>query len=325
MSTNRRQLLLSVLAASSLLTAGTAHSQSYPARPITMVLPFPPGGLTDSIGRLLGQKLTEAMGQPVVIDNKPGGAGFVGALAVKQAPRDGYTLFMGHMGTHAMNPALFSKLPYSPSDFVPITPLVATPHWLVVAKDSPIKSLADLIAQSKAISGGLTYASQGVGTGGQLLAEMLKARTGIPAIHVPYKGSGPALLDVLANRVGFFFDSVSTSLPHVREGKLRVLAAASPKRLPLAPEVPTMAELGQPGIDLSFWFGLFALAGTPQPVLNKLHAEIVKAMHSAEMRESTSSVGLEIITSTPADFKARIDADARRWGKVIKDSNIKAD
>jgi tripartite-type tricarboxylate transporter receptor subunit TctC len=326
MSLDRRQFLITLTGSAGLAAPlSRAWADAYPSRPITLVLPFPPGGITDSVGRVLAKKLTDQMGQPVVVDNRPGASGFVGVQAVKQAPADGYTLFMGHMGTQVMNPALFAKLPYNPNDLVPITGLVATPHWLVVAKDSPIKSLADLIAQSKATPDGLTFASQGVGTGGQLLGEMLKARARISGSHVPYKGSAPALLDVLSNRVGFFFDSVSTSMPYVKDSKLRVLAVATPKRLPLMPEIPTMAELGQPGVDLSFWFGLFARAGAPQPILTKVHDEVVQAMHSPEIREVTVPLALENITGTSADLKARIDADSIRWGKVIKDANIKAD
>lgn len=326
MSIQRRALLQSLAPLFLGLGARAASAQDWPKRPITLIVPFPPGGIADPIARQIGQKLGDALGQSVVIDNKPGAGGQLAASAAKQAAADGHTLFMGHMGTQALNPFLFSKLTYAPSDFAPITPLVQTPHWLVVHKDSPIKSLPDLIAQSKAKpNGGLIYASQGIGTGGQLLAEMFKAATGMPGTHVPYRGSAPALQDLLANRVDFFFDSVSTSLPFVREGKLRAIAAATSKRLPQVPELPTLGELGYPGIELSFWFGMFAPAGTPAPVLDRLHAELMKIMQSPAMREATAPVSLEVVLSSPAELTARIQSDAKRWGKVIRDAHITAD
>ncbi|MGJ7498093.1 Bug family tripartite tricarboxylate transporter substrate binding protein [Variovorax sp. RT4R15] len=325
MTHTRRELLSTacVLAVSAL--ALPARAQDYPRKPITIVVPFPPGGIADPIARLLGQKLSESLGQPVIVDSKPGAAGQVAISAVKNQPADGYTLFMGNMGSQALNPFLFSKLSYAPSDFAPITPIVQTPHWLVVHRDSPLRSLTDLIAQSKSKPGGLMFASQGVGTGGQLLAEMFKARTGIDGTHVPYKGSAPALVDLLSNRVDFFFDSVSTSLPYVKEGRLRVLAVASSKRLPQVPEIPTLAELGYPGIELSFWFGMFARTGTPDAIIHKLNAEFTKIVQSQALQEATAPIGLETIHSSPAELSARIQSDAQRWGKVIKDAKISAD
>jgi len=325
MSPTRRKLLQAAPLFLLPMAWRDAAAQDYPKKPILLIVPFPPGGIADPIARLVGQKLGETLGQAIVIDNKPGASGQIAAAAVRQAVPDGYTLFMGHMGTQALNPHLFTKLSYAPSDFMPITPLVQTPHWLIVHKDSPNKSVADLVAQAKAKPGGLTFASQGIGTGGQLLGEMFKAQTGIAGTHVPYRGSAPALQDMLANRVDFFFDSVSTSLPHVRDGKLRALAVASAKRLPQAPEVPTLAELGYPGIELSFWFGMFAPAGTPVPIVARLNTELVKIMQSPALRDATVPIGLEIAYSTPAELTARIQSDSLRWGKVIKDANISAD
>lgn len=325
MSNTRRKLLQAAPLFLLPMAWRDVAAQDYPKKPITLIVPFPPGGIADPIARLVGQKLGEALGQPVVVDNKPGAGGQIAASIVKKAAADGHTLFMGHMGSQALNPHLYAKLSYGASDFAPITPLVQTPHWLIVHKDSPIKSVADLITQSKAKAGGLVFASQGVGTGGQLLAEMFKARAGIPGIHTPYRGSAPALLDLLANRIDFFFDSVSTSLPYVRDGQLRALAAASSKRLPQMPDVPTLAELGFPGIELSFWFGMFAPAGTPTPIIAKLNAELIKIMQSPALRDATAPVSLEVVVSTPAELTARIKADSQRWGKVIKDANITAD
>lgn len=325
MTYTRRDLLsTSCLLGLSALTR-PVWAQDYPKKPITLVVPFPPGGIADPIARLVGQKLSESFGQPVIIDNKTGAAGQVAIAAVKNQPADGYTLFMGNMGSQALNPFLFSKLSYSPSEFAPIAPIVQTPHWLVVHRDSPLRSLSDLIAQSKGKQGGLMFASQGVGTGGHLLAEMLKARAGIEGTHIAYKGSAPALLDLLSNRVDFFFDSVSTSLPYVKDGKLRVLATASSKRLPQVPDVPTMAELGYPGIELSFWFGFFTRTGTPDAIISKLNAALTKIVQSPALQEATAPIGLETIQSSPVELSARIAADAQRWGKVIKDAKISAD
>src|SRR5215467_12566169 len=247
---------------------GAVVAQTFPSRPITLVVPFPPGGVTDPVARFVGQKVAESVGQQVVVENKPGAGGVIGAETVKRAPADGYTLFMGHAGTHAVNPALYTKLPYDPvKDFVPITLMISTAHILVVPADSPAKSVSELVALAKSRPNGLVYASQSVGAGGHLLGEMLKARTGANLHHVPYKGSAPAIQDILAGRVDLFFDAPITSGPHVREGKLKILAAASPRRLRWFPDTPTMAEAGYPGVELDFWFGLFAPAGTPQPVL----------------------------------------------------------
>jgi tripartite-type tricarboxylate transporter receptor subunit TctC len=305
--------------------AGGASAQIWPTKPITIIVPFAPGGISDPIARLVGVQLADALGQPVVIDNKPGGGGQIAAAAARHAPADGHTLFMGTMGTQSLNPHLFSKLAYAPSDFTPITPLVQTPHWLIVHKDSPLKSVADLVAASKARPEGLTFASQGIGTGGQLLGEMLKGKASMAGTHVPYRGSAPALQDLLANRLDFFFDSVSTSLQFVRDGKLRVLAAATSRRLPQAPGVPTLGELGYPGLELSFWFGMFAPAGTPPAIVNRLNSELIKIMRSPALQQATEPVGLEIVVSSPEQFAARIEADSQTWGKIIKAANIRAD
>jgi tripartite-type tricarboxylate transporter receptor subunit TctC len=317
-----RKLLLAALT----LIAIPAFAQEYPKQTINLVVPFPPAGITDILARVISDKMGQSFGQTVVVLNKPGAAGFIAAQAVKQAQPDGYTLFMGHMGTHVVNPAMFASLPYNPTtDFIPITNLVATTHILVVSGESPVKSVADLIARAKTVQGGLTYASQGVGSGGQLLAEMFKLRTGIPVNHVPYKGSPQAVQDMLANRVDFFFDSLNASLPQVLAGRLRALASTTPKRIPQLPDLPTMAELGLAGIDLAFWFGMFVPAGTPDPIVNKVHDELVRIMRLPDVRERIATMGVADMTGSRADFEARIKADAELWGKVIKDANIKGE
>jgi tripartite-type tricarboxylate transporter receptor subunit TctC len=289
-------------------------------------VPFPPGGVTDPVARFVGQKVADSVGQPVVVDNKPGAAGFIGAETVKRAAPDGYTLFMGHTGTQAVNQWLYSKLPYDPAkDFVPITRMIQSSHILVVPADSPAKSVADLVALARSKPGGLTFASQGVGAGGHLLGEMLKTRTGADLQHVAYKGSAPALQDILAGRVDLFFDAIITSGPHIRDGKLRALAVASKERVRWFPDVPTMAEAGFAGIELDFWFGLFAPAGTPPAVVAKLNEEFVKALRSPDVEKRFGDQGLQVMADTPEAFAAIVAADAARLGKVVKESGARAD
>jgi tripartite-type tricarboxylate transporter receptor subunit TctC len=313
-----------LLLSAALIVAGSVHAQNFPTKPITLIVPFPPGGVTDPFARLVGPKVAESIGQSILVDNRPGAAGLIGAEAVKRAPADGYTLFMGHAGTHAVNQALYSKLPYDPvKDFAPITTMISTKHILVVPANSPAKSVKELVALAKTKT--LTYASQSVGAGGHLLGEMLQTRTGVKMTHVPYKGSAPAIQDILEGRVDLFFDALITSGPHIRSGKLRALAVASPQRAEIFADVPTMAEAGFPGIELDFWFALFAPAGTPQPVINRLNGEFVKAMRSAEVSAFFAKLGLDVVTSTPQELAKLIAEDTARLGKVVRDSGAKAD
>ncbi|HUQ24096.1 MAG TPA: tripartite tricarboxylate transporter substrate binding protein [Burkholderiales bacterium] len=309
------------------VTSAVAQAQSFPARPITLVVPFPPGGVTDPVARLIGTKISESTGQAFIVDNKPGGAGIIGAEAVKRAPADGYTLFFGHFGTHTVNQHIYAKLPYDPiKDFVAITPLISTHSILVVPVSSPAKTVKELVDLARARPGGLNYASQGVASGGHLLAEMFRARTAIPLNHVPYKGSAPAVQDILAGRVDLFFDALITSGPHVKDGKLRALAVASPQRVPLFPDVPTMAEAGFPNVELIVWFGLFAPAGTPQPVVRRLHEEFVKAMRNPDVSERLTGQGLDVFTlPTSEAFAQLIAADSVKHGRIVRDAGIRAD
>jgi tripartite-type tricarboxylate transporter receptor subunit TctC len=313
-----------VLAVALLLATGVAHAQNFPTKPITLIVPFPPGGVTDPFARLVGPKVAESIGQSILVDNRPGAAGFIGAEAVKRAPPDGYTLFMGHAGTHAVNQALYSKMPYDPvKDFAPITTMIQTKHILVVPASSPAKTMKELVALSRTRT--LSYASQSVGAGGHLLGEMLQVQTGVKMTHVPYKGSAPALQDILEGRVDLFFDAPITSGPHIRSGKLRALAVASPERSPIFADVPTVAEAGFPGLVCDFWFALFAPAGTPQPVITRLNAEFVKAMRSPEVSSFFGKLGLDVVTSTPQELAKLIADDTARLGKVVRDSGAKAD
>jgi len=306
------------------LSPAVAMAQAFPNKAITLVVPFPPGGVTDPFARYVGPKVTESIGQQIVIDNKPGAAGIIAAELVKNAAPDGYTLLMGHGGTHAVNSSLYSKLPYDPvKDFAPITTMIVTKHMLVVPADSPAKTVTELVAYAKTKK--LTYASQSVGAGGHLLGEMLKIRTGVDMTHVPYKGSAPALQDILAGRIDLFFDAPITSGPHVRSGKLRALAMASPKRAVQFPDVPTMAEAGFPGIELDFWFALYAPGATPVAIVNRLNSEFVKAMQNPDISKRFGDLALDVVTSTPAELAKLGAEDTVRLGKVVRDSGAKAD
>jgi tripartite-type tricarboxylate transporter receptor subunit TctC len=306
--------------------ANVAVAQGFPAKPITIIVPFPPGGVTDPVARQVGARIAENVKQPVIVENKPGASGIIAAEFVKKQPADGYTVLFGFTGSHAVNPSLYSKLPYDPQkDFQPVTLLINSPHILVVPADSPAKSVADLVALAKSKPGGLTFASQGIGAGGHLLGEMFKAQTKAGLSHVPYKGSAPALTDMLAGRVDLFFDAIVTSLPYVRDGKLRALAIANKTRSKLLPDVPTMAEAGFPGIEMDQWFGMMVPAGTPQAVVQRLNAEFVKAVRSPDIEKSLTERGLDVVTTTPEQFAAIIKADTATLGKVVRESGAKAD
>jgi tripartite-type tricarboxylate transporter receptor subunit TctC len=323
MKQSSKALMGAVLTAAA-LAPSVVLAQGFPSRAITLVVPFPPGGVTDPFARYVGPKVTESIGQQIVIDNKPGAAGIIAAEFVKIAAPDGYTLLMGHGGTHAINSSLYSKLPYDPvKDFAPITQMISTKHMLVVPADSPAHTVTELVAYAKTKK--LTYASQSVGAGGHLLGEMLKTRTGVDMTHVPYKGSAPALQDILAGRVDLFFDAPITSGPHVRSGKLRALAMASPRRAQQFPDIPTMAEAGFAGIELDFWFALYAPAATPQAVVTRLNTEFVKAMQNPDVSKRFGDLGLDVVTSTPAELAKLAADDTVRLGKVVRDSGAKAD
>jgi tripartite-type tricarboxylate transporter receptor subunit TctC len=320
----KRELVKGVAALGAALLVTAAHAQTFPTKAITLVVPFPPGGVTDPFARVVGPKVAESIGQQILIENKPGAGGQIAAEQVKNAKPDGYTLLMGHAGTHAVNSALYSKLTYDPvKDFAPITTMISTKHILVVPANSPAKNVSELVALARQKN--LTYASQGVGAGGHLLAEMLSTRTGIKMTHVPYKGSAPALQDVIESRVDLFFDAPITSGPHIRSGKLHLLAIASPNRAPQFPDAPTMAEAGYPGIELDFWFALYAPAGTPQPVVTRLNQEFVKAMRADDVTKFFGGLGLDVVTSTPAELAKLGAADTVRLGQIVRDSGAKAD
>lgn len=315
-----------IVVALGLMVSAMAYGQAFPSKPITWILPFPPGGVTDPVARMVGAKVGEQIGQNVIIDNRPGAGSIIAAEAVKRAPADGYTLFFGHAGSQAVNPYLYAKLPYDPQkDFVAVTNLISTTHILVVPSSSPAKTMAELIALAKS-KGALNYGSQGIGAGGHLLGEVFKLRAGINLNHVPYKGSGPLVQDLLAGRVDLAFDSPITSAPHAREGRLRALATASPMRNRQLPETPTVGELGYAGMELDFWFGLFAPAGTPTAVVQRLHQEFVRAIQSPEVSKKILDTGLDVtVSKSPEEFATLVAADAARLGKWVKDSGARVD
>jgi tripartite-type tricarboxylate transporter receptor subunit TctC len=307
-------------------TAGPAHSQPdhYPSRPITLLVPFAPGGGSDVVMRLLSKYVSEKLKQTIVIENRPGGGGNVAALATKNAPHDGYTLMMGHTGTHAINATLYPDLKFDPvKDFAPITPLISFNNILIVLASNPAKSAKELVALAKSKAGGLTYASQGVGTGGHLLGVILAKQAGIKLVHIPYRGVAPAVTDIVGGQVDFMFSSYLAAKPHVDAGKVRMLAIAGSKRHPVIPQVPTMEEAGFPGVAMDQWFGLFAPGGTPAPIVRTLNGAFVEALRSDAVRDSLTPQGSIIIPGSPEDLAAIVKRDIARLGQVVKDSGAK--
>jgi tripartite-type tricarboxylate transporter receptor subunit TctC len=317
-----------ILAASvwiGLAASGNAVAELLSSRPITIVIPFTPGASADTLQRLVAKKVSDNTGQVIVIDSRGGGGGVIGAMVVKQAAPDGHTLFQANAGTHAANVSLYDSLPYDPvKDFEPVTLQWSFPNILVVPVDSPAKSVADLVVLAKSKPGGLSFASQGSGSGGHLLGEMLKARTGTTMVHVPYRGAGPAVFDTVAGRVDFFFVSYASALSFVQSGKLRVLAVTTPKRIPALPDVPTMAEAGYAGLEVGVWFGLVAPAGTPAPIVGKLHDAFAAAVHDPEVLQQFAAQGVEAATSTPAEFRGFIASETERLGKIVRAIGVKA-
>jgi tripartite-type tricarboxylate transporter receptor subunit TctC len=307
-----------------------SHAQSaaapYPNRTIRLVIPFPPGGPLDIVGRALAQKLTEAWGQSVVVDNRPGAGGNIGADIVAKAPPDGYTILMGALSTHAVNPSLFPKMPYDAvKDFAPITLVAITPNVLVVNASLPVGTAKEFIAYAKANSGKLAFGSGSNGSAGHLAGELFKVETGADVTHVPYKGGAPATQALLAGDTQFMFDNLANATPQVKAGKLKALAVTTAQRSKLAPDLPTMAEAGIPGFDISTWFGLLAPAGTPSDVIAKWNAEVTKILHSTEMRERLVAQGAEPAPTSPAEFAAFIQSEIQKYAKIVKASGAKVD
>jgi tripartite-type tricarboxylate transporter receptor subunit TctC len=305
--------------------ASPVHAQSYPARPVRVIVPFAPGGGTDIIARVMAPRLAEALGQQVVVDNRPGGGTIIGAELAARSPPDGYTLFMGLYGTMAINPSLYRKLPYDPvRDFAPVTLVGVGPNVLVVHPSLPAKSVKELIALAKAHPGKLSYASSGTGGAPHLAGELFKAMAHVDMVHVPYKGAGPATIDLLAGHVQVMFAGLGPAIAHVRAGKLHALGVASARRTPALPRVPTIAET-LPGFEASSWFGVFVPAGTPQAVIARLNADIAKVMARKDVQEPLMAQGYEALTGTPEELRGLLKRDIARWASVIRDARITAD
>jgi tripartite-type tricarboxylate transporter receptor subunit TctC len=306
--------------------ATAAYAQPYPSKPIHFIVPYPAGGPLDTVARLLGQKVSESVHQPVVVENKPGAGGNIGADYVAKAAPDGYTILMGAVATHAINPTLYRNIPYDPvKDFAPVTEVAWTPNVLVVNPSLPVSNVKEFIAYAKAHPGELNFGSGSTGSAGHLAGELFKTMAGVQMVHVPYKGAGPAMQDLIGGQIQLMFDNLASSLGQVRAGKVRALAVTTAKRSTLAPELPTIAESGLPGFDISTWFGIFAPGGTPQPVVQRLHDAFVAALHAPDVQATMKKMGAEPVGNTPEEFAAYIRSEARKYAKVIEASGAKVD
>lgn len=307
------------------LAAASASAQDFPARPVRAVVPFTAGSAADSLARVIGQKLSESWGQQMVIENRTGANTIIGTEAVAKAPPDGHTLLLANIAL-AINPALYSKIPYDAiKDFAPVSLTAAILVALVVHPSLPVKSVKDLIALVKAHPGQINYASGGNGSAQHLPMEMLRLATGMNIVHVPYKGLGPAFNDVLGGQMPVMFAGVSNIVPHLKTGRLRVLAIGSPKRSPSLPGVPTVAEAGVPGFNFEAWAGYLVPAGTPQNVIVKLHADITRALKAPGVPERLTALGFDVIAGTPEQFAALIKTDLVRFSKLVKEAGIRVE
>jgi len=308
------------------LVAGLAPAQNYPNKPIRMVSPFAAGGGVDFTARFIGQKISEGLGQTVVVENRAGAGGAIGTEFVAKAPPDGYTLLLGSAGPMTILPGLTAKLPYDPlKDFAPITLVTSMPFVLVVHPSLPVKTVKELLALARAKPGQLNFGSPGNGTTTHLAEELLKMSANVDMVHVPYKGVAPALTDLLAGQVQFMSGDLSTVMPQVRAGKLRAIAVTSSKRSAQVPDLPTIAEGGLPGYDASGWFGVLAPAATPVDLVTRLHAVIVKGISTPEARERLASLGGDVVGNTPAEYAVFLRADLAKWSKLIKTIGLKAE
>jgi tripartite-type tricarboxylate transporter receptor subunit TctC len=297
----------------------------YPTKPIRIIVPYPPGGFNDTLARTLGQKLTEKWGQPVIVDNRPGGGTTIGTNLAATAVPDGYTLLIVSFA-FAVNPALYASLPYDTGkDFTPIVLAATTPNLLVVNPGLPVKSVKQLVAFAKSKPGKLNYASAGNGSSNHLSMELFKSLTGVDIVHIPYKGSAPAVIDLIGGQVDLMFDNVPNVLQQVKAGKLRAIAVSSKERSPFVKEVPTVVESGVSGFDVSVWFGVVAPTGTSQPVIAKLNAEISRILKLAEIGQAFNNQGVEPAGGTPGEFSLFLAAQTTKWAKVVKDSGAKAE
>ena len=321
----RRGLLAAAVAATSTLLAGAAHAQAWPAKPVTLVVPFPAGGTTDVLARALAERLTQSLGQTVIVESKPGAGATLGADYVAKAKADGYTLLVGAVH-HTIASSVYRKLPYDfQKDLAPITEIALVPNVLVVNAATPARNLAELVALLKARPGAYHYGSNGNGTAQHLIGTQFQNATGTELGHIPYKGSGPLATDLLGGQITMSFDTVTPVLPHIKAGKLRALAVTTGKRSSALPEVPTLEEAGLKGFDIGTWFGVLAPAATPRDVLARLNTEMVKIIRSPEFRKRMEEIGAEPIGGSAEQMAAQIKAETEKFAKLVKDAKVTID
>ena len=315
-----------IAAAVAVLLAPAAAAQSYPTRPVRLIVPFPAGGPNDIIGRLVAQKLSETHGQQIVVDNRAGAGGNIGTDLVAKAPPDGYTLLSGGMGSLVMNPIIDRKVPYDPlRDFAPVILMASAPNVLVVHPSLPVRDVKGLIALARAHPGQLNYGSGGVGSTPHLSGALFNALAKVNIVHVPYKGNAPAITDLLGGQVQIAYLGIPPVAPHLHSGKLRPLAVTSARRSKALPAVPTLIESGVSGYELSPWYGILAPAGTPADIVSRLNGAIAKLMHAPDMTEKLSAIGAEAETTTPQQYSARMKSDIEKWTTVIREAHITKD
>ena len=315
-----------LLCAAAILVSAAAAAQSWPAKPVRFIVPFPPGGSTDVLGRILAVKLGESLGQQVIVDNRGGAGGIIGTDIVVKSPPDGYTLLMTASAPIAINITLMKNVPYDPrKDLVPVSRIGSTPLVLVVHPSVPARSVKELIALLRARPNDFTYASAGSGTPQHLSAELFKTLANVKMNHVPYKGSGPAMIDVISGQIPITFEVFITALTYVKSGRLRALAQTGSTRSPYLPDVPTIGETGVPGYESAGWYGVFAPAGTAPAIVNRVHSEMTRIMNTADMQQRMADLGADPAHDTPEQFAAFIRAEIVKWAKVIKDSGATAD
>jgi tripartite-type tricarboxylate transporter receptor subunit TctC len=313
-----------LLALAGLFAAAAPAQESYPSKPVRIVVPYPAGGVADLLPRTVGQKLSEKWKQPVIVENKPGASGNIGMAEGARAEPDGHTLVLAPTGNLTVNQFLFKDLPFDVSkDFAPVTVLATSPNVLVVHPSVPAKTFRELLAYAKANPGKLNFSSPGTGSGAHLAGELLNVEAGIQAVHVPYKGMAPAVSDLVGGQVQMMFAGISTALPHIRAGKLVALAIASPRRSPQLPDVPTVAESGIPGFDVTSWYGIVVRAGTPPDVVKKLHADMSEALAAADVKDKLGALGLDPLGNSPEEFQRMIASESRKWSEIVRKANIK--
>ena len=316
----------SILLTSLVLLIPAALAQSYPAKPLRLIVPFSAGGSSDVLARGVAKQLGEQLGEPVVVENRAGAGGMIALEFVAKAPADGYTLLFGTIGTNGIGPALYKNLSFDPvKDLAPVSSLHTLPNVVLVNAAVPAKSMAELIALAKARPGQLTFASAGSGSASHLSGVLLKSATGIDILHVPYKGGGTAMPDVLSGQVSMMIETVTSALSAIRSGRARALAVTTPERWPSLPEVPTMIEAGVPGFVITSWTGLFVAAATPGPIVSRLNSELVKAARDPAYAKQMTGLGVEAISSTPQEFGAFVESEVAKWGRAIRESGARVE